>query len=183
LLAFLTSFEGKSQDSTLRFEVQDTFVKVKHSPTRAALLSAIVPGMGQIYNKKYWKVPLIYGGLGALGYYIVHFNNLHRQYLNAYIQYKKFGNSEPLYHLPKFAPEYQIEAQLKYYKDTYGRWRDMDVMFFGAVYILNIIDATVDAYLFNYDISEDLSLRIEPALINTYASKGAPGLKLCLKIW
>jgi hypothetical protein len=183
ILFFLTIQVGKSQD-TIRSDVKDTIVMFSHSPTRAAIMSAVVPGMGQIYNKKYWKVPLVYGGLGTLGYFIIHFNNLYQKYLNAYIQYNKFGNKLILHDLPNFNFEYpDVNRQLVWYKDTYRRWRDMDIMLFGAVYILNIIDATVDAYLFNYDISEDLSIRIEPTFINTYASKGTPGFKLSLKLW
>jgi hypothetical protein len=198
LLVFLATSVGKTQDTithvhkdtisqiikdTIPPEIQDTFVKVHHSPTRAAILSAVMPGMGQIYNKKAWKVPFIYGGLGVLGYYIVKFNNLYLQYQNAYVQYYKFTNVEILKTLPRFSFENDIKRQLVWYKDTYRRWRDMDVLLFGAVYILNIIDATVDAYLFNYDISQDLSLRLEPTLINTYSFKGTPGLKLSLKLW
>lgn len=189
LIAFLLVFKGNAQDSiakvtgdTVIHNIKDSILQFHHSPTRAAILSAVLPGAGQIYNRKAWKVPLLYAGFGTLGYFIVKFNNLYREYQNAYIQYYKFNNSEILKTLPRFRINSDIKAQFDWYKNTYRRWRDMDIMLFGAVYILNIIDATVDAYLFNYDISDDLSLRLEPTLINTYANKGTPGLKLCLKL-
>jgi hypothetical protein len=191
-LAFLSPQVGKAQDTlhvkvkaqdTLRLDVKDTIFKIRHYPTRAAILSAVLPGSGQIYNKKYWKLPLIYGGMGVLGYYIIHFNNLYQKYLNAYIRYNKFGDKSLLIGLPKFSETSDINRQLVWYKDNYRRYRDMDVLLLGAVYVLNIIDATVDAYFFNYDISDDLSLRIEPTIINSYASKVTPGLKLSLNVW
>jgi hypothetical protein len=172
---------GKTQD-TLRTDIKDTVPMFRHSPTRAAILSAVMPGMGQIYNKKYWKLPFIYGGMGTLGYFVVHWNNLYQKYLNAYIHYNKFKDESVLDGLPNFNKKWDINTQLNWYKDTYRRWRDLCFLFTGAIYMLNIIDATVDAYLFNYDISADLSMRIEPTMINTYARETAPGIKLSFSL-
>jgi len=183
---FLSLSGSRAQDTiqyigsdTLRFEVQDTVFTPKHSPTRAAILSAVMPGMGQIYNKKYWKLPLVYGGLGVCGYFIVHFNNIYNQYLNAYVLYNKNpSNTSVLDGLPLFNKTWDINRQLIFYKDNNRRYRDLNVLIFCGVYVLNIIDATVDAYLFNYDISDDLSLRIQPTMINNFANISSPGLKL-----
>jgi hypothetical protein len=191
ILGFLTIQVGKTQDTlrteikdTLRTEIKDTVPMFRHSPTRAAILSAVVPGMGQIYNKKYWKLPLIYGGIGTLGYFVVHWNNLYQKYLNAYIHYNKFNKDESVLDgLPiKINKSWDINTQLNWYKDNYRRWRDLCALFAGAIYVLNIIDATVDAYLFNYDISADLSMRIEPAMINTYARQATPGIRLSFSL-
>jgi hypothetical protein len=133
--------------------------------------------MGQLYNKKYWKLPLIYGGMGTVGYYIIHFNNLYQQYQHAYVRYNKYGKKDVLVDLPRFNMDWDINRQLVFYKDNYRRYRDLNVLIMGGIYVLNIIDATVDAYLFNYDISNKISLHIEPTMINNYASLAAPGLK------
>lgn len=170
------SFQSKD---TLRTDISDTVTVKYHSPTRAALLSAVFPGMGQIYNRKYWKLPLVYGGLGTLGYLVVHYNKLYQQYHDAYVQYYKYGNTEILYTLPKFNMSYSISRQLEFYKKTYRRYRDMDILLFCGVYMLNIIDATVDGYLLNYDISDKLSMHVEPALVNgSLACNPSLGLKL-----
>jgi hypothetical protein len=184
---------GSAQD-TIRFEVKDTLVKIKHSPTRAAMLSAVFPGMGQMYNKRYWKVGVLYAGMGTLVYFIGHFNNLYNDYLNAYIHYNKFGDISPLRNLENYKTIYKanpnffntkenVNRFLTIYKDNYRRYRDMDVLILAGVYLLNIIDATVDAYFFNYDISNNLSLKVQPALINNQAYSGATfGLKLCFSL-
>jgi len=183
LLLFLSNSSTLKAQDSLRFEVADSIKKFPHSPTRAAILSAVLPGLGQIYNKKYWKLPLIYGGLITTGYYFIKFNNLYQQYLNAYIRYNKYEDLSVLDNLPNFRKDYvDIKKALEFYKDTRRRYRDLNVLIFGGIYMLNIIDAAVDAYLFNYDISDELSLRIEPTVINNFAFNCAPGLKLSFSL-
>lgn len=190
-LIFISLSFCKAQDSislqtpdTIRVEgVPDTIISFKHSPTRAAVLSAVLPGMGQVYNKKFWKVPLIYGGLITTGYFINHWNKSYQLYLKALIEYRRSGkdiNSLTSYNFDWVSiPGINIDGSLSGRKDQYRNWRDLNVLIMAGVYFLNIIDATVDAYLFNYDISDDLSLRIEPAVLNLQANQGgAFGLKL-----
>lgn len=172
-----------SAQDTIRFEVSDTLKSLKHSPTRAAILSAVFPGMGQIYNKKYWKVPILYAGLVTTAYFILHFNNLYTDYLNGYINYSKYKDINAIQHLKKINFNYpDINVQLVFYKDIYRRYRDLDVLIFGGIYLLNIIDATVDAYFFNYDISDDLSMRVQPTYIQGQVNQGAFGIRLCFSI-
>lgn len=128
-----------------------------HSPRKAAYL-AIVPGLGQIYNKKYWKVPIVYAGFGTLAYFI-HFNQ------KGYLKWKQAYIDFPDYDL-----EYDFPLTLEQIdrtKNSYKRYRDLSIIGTAGFYILQIIDATVDAYLFDWDISEDLSMKLEPALIQS----------------
>ncbi len=133
-----------------------------HSPNKATFYSAILPGMGQIYNGKYWKVPIIYAGIGGLIYY-TNFNNYkYNEYKEAYdIQYRiEHGETE----LEPIKPRASA-ATLKNQKDYWKRSRNLTIISLGFLYVAQIIDADVDAHLFDYDMSEDLSLRFDPIII------------------
>lgn len=160
----------------------DTTAKslVLHSPRKAALYSAVIPGMGQAYNKKYWKIPIVYAGFGAMGYFI-HFNSSHfTQYKQSLIDFNDDDPSsnsyldllgsgiDPGYFDPSLgSPNYSssnedwFRKQLESGMDYYKRYRDLSVILTFAWYALNIIDATVDGYLYTYDMSEDLSFYID----------------------
>lgn len=139
--------------------------KKPHSPQKATIMSACLPGLGQFYNGKWWKVPIVYAGLGGLGYLV--YNNYYEytSYLHAY----EFQTGD----LPEGVTLNQHEidlantyssSQLQTKKESYRR----DFEFYGiltvAWYGLNIVDACVDGHLYNYDISDDLSLSIDPYL-------------------
>jgi len=126
----------------------------KHSPHKAAMYSALVPGLGQIYNERYWKLPIIYGAAGVLIYAFDFNNDRYNRYKNAYADmdagkitsFEGFTDKDVLLRL----------------KDNYRRNCDLNVIIMAGVYLLNVVDATVDAHLFDYDISDDLSLNIQP---------------------
>ncbi len=129
-----------------------------HSPTLASLLSMAIPGAGQVYNKKYWKVPVIYGLGGYLTYAAMHNGKEYNRFKTAYL-YATDGD-------PSTVDEFNGEIpddQLLYYKDTYRHQRDLNIIGIMVIYIMNIVDASVDAHFFDYDISDDLSLKITPA--------------------
>ena len=139
-------------------------IKKPHSPTKAAIMSACLPGLGQIYNRKWWKVPIVYAGLGGLGY--MAYNNYYEysSYRNAY----KFKTSN---HEEVTLSQYELElankysdGQLQTYKDSYQRNFELFTIITVAWYGLNILDACVDGHLYSYDISDDLSLSIDPYL-------------------
>ena len=132
----------------------------KKNPKVASLLSAAVPGLGQIYNEQYWKVPIIYGGFGTMAYF-VKFNDVeYQKWLTAY-QYRTDEDSLTIDNYPMASTE-----QLKKLKDEWRRYRDLNYIGIFVLYFLNVIDASVDAHLFDYDISDDLTLHIEPAYID-----------------
>lgn len=170
-------------------------VPFKPDPNKAVLYSAIFPGLGQIYNRKYWKLPLVYGGFLGFAYAITWNGRQYNDYTGAY---KAIMRSDPL------APEnFKIwsvfirrgltadnisEAQIATYKnsfrrqrDAYRRYRDLSIIGAVALYGLCMIDAYVDANLFDFDISPDLSLRVEPQVQNDVFSQKSFGVQCSFK--
>ncbi len=130
-----------------------------HSPNRAALYSAILPGLGQAYNRKCWKVPVVYAGFGVMYYFINSNNSEYLKFKDAYT-YKSSTNPDPsLYN--EYVDKYPLTS-LQDGKVYYRRNRDLSIIIASFWYLLNITDAAVDAYLFDYDVSPDLSLKISP---------------------
>jgi hypothetical protein len=135
-----------------------------HSPRKAAFYSAVLPGLGQIYNREYWKLPLIYAALGiTTGTYIFNMNK-YRTYRNAY-RIRVDGNADTV---DEFVGLYS-DAGLKYLRDGYREYVDYSVLVFILAYGLNIIDATVFAHLRDFDMSDDLSMKIVPTVIDNRA--------------
>jgi len=128
-----------------------TAQEVFKSPKKAAFLS-LIPGGGQIYTKKYWKVPIIYSALATSGFYIHENNKNYKYYRETYLN-RINGISDNT--------EY-TNSELITLKDYYKRNREISIMLFSLAYILNIVDASVNAHLFQYDIDENISLKIEP---------------------
>ena len=146
-------------------EVKVPKAKKPHNPKKATIMSACLPGLGQIYNRKWWKVPIIYAGIGGIGYKSL---SNHREYiscLNAY-KYKSDpeGYSGPLTQHEKDLAERYGKEQLQAYKESYRHDFELYTIILAAWYGLNIIDACVDGHLYNYDISDDLSFSIDPML-------------------
>ncbi len=147
-------------------------VSKKHSPKKAALLSAACPGLGQIYNKKYWKLPIIYVGFGALAYSI----NLNQ------VKYKKYLYDLKDSYNSTYTGVYTTD-QLSSLQHYYHRYRDLSVIGAAALYLFNIVDASVDAHLFTFDVSDNLSFQLHPTLINTaYVNQYSTGLALTIKL-
>jgi hypothetical protein len=149
-----------------------------HSPQKAALLSAVVPGLGQIYNKKYWKVPIVLGGFVTLAYLVQRNDKLYKIWRQAYIDFGTPEYKSPL--------NYQLDKeQVNLGKDFYKRQKELSIIATAGFYVLQIIDATVDGYLFTWSVGEDLSLKLEPA-IQTFpnytclTSTNTFGLRACL---
>jgi hypothetical protein len=140
-----------------------------HSPHTAIMHSLLIPGWGQVYNHHWWKVPVIYGALGALGYYIIWNNTQYAEFL-ALSQYREHGVTPGLKD-PYYA-EYQLYAgypsQALYdQKDYYRRNRDLDILGVFAAWGINVIDAYIDAKFESaYTVDRNLSMKITPALLN-----------------
>lgn len=136
-------------------------------PGRASLYSAMVPGLGQIYNRDYWKLPIYYGGFIASGYFIVSNHSQYQHYKNLYYTSsdKAHPNSE------KYNPQ-----TMKYYMDAYRRYRDYSILAGILVYALNVIDANVFAHLQDFDVSDDLA-----ASFNGGVGASVIGLQLSFK--
>jgi hypothetical protein len=152
-------------------------IKEVHSPGKAVLYSAILPGLGQAYNRKYWKIPIIYAGVGVITYFIIFNQQQYSLYNNALIE--RTNNVID----PKFSV--YSNTDLSSLVDYYHRDRDLSIICAAGLYVLNLIDAEVDAQLFSFNISDDLSMHLTPrfdmytAFNNAYIT---PGLSLCLKL-
>jgi Family of unknown function (DUF5683) len=183
---FISADSNNTTTVTVDTTKDGTKSKVKvYSPRKAAIRSAILPGLGQIYNKKYWKLPIVYGALGvSAGVFFFNFGS----YKDTRFAYKaKYNASLPtathtdtlqLLKIKSPLERYSLET-LRYYRDQYRRDIDYSALFFIILWGLNVVDATVDAHLKAFDVSPDLSLRIKPGRSQM---AGTNGLSLVLTI-
>jgi hypothetical protein len=155
-------------------KLTDTISKRKeHYPQKATMYSAVLPGLGQAYNHKYWKIPIFYAGAGVLGYYIWFTNDQYKYYKQKYEQ-EVFKNSSDTRYRDAYGNA----------RDTYRKWRDEDIVFLGILYVVNIIDAMADGYFKDFDVNNDLTLKIQPSIIPLPAStvnNYSLGLKLSFR--
>ena len=143
---------------------------------KATWLAVIFPGGGQIYNKKYWKLPIIYGGFAGCAYALSWNNKMYKDYSQAYMDLMDDNENTNSYLdlLPPNAnyTDSQLQSVLKKRKDMNRRYRDMSIFAFIGVYLVSIIDAYVDAELSSFDITPDLSMKVEPTIINNRTQAG-----------
>ncbi len=155
-------------------------IEIEAMPRRAALKSAMLPGLGQIYNKRWWKVPLVYGGFVGIGL-VFEFN---QRYYKIFLKEAQFRQENPgKTENPLFAP-YTTEGIISI-KDSYRRDRDLSVLGGLGFYAITIIDAYVDAKFFRFDISDELTLRVNPTIhqaVPVHASAFAPVIGIRFKI-
>ena len=147
------------------------------NPKRALWLALVIPGGGQIYNRKYWKLPLVYGGFIGCLYAMSWNNTMYKDYSQAYQDLMDKDPNTQSYnqflHLgTQITPQNETRYQdiFRKRKDKYRRWRDLSFFVMIGVYALSVIDAYVDAELSVFDISKDLSLKVEPTVINNHSS-------------
>ncbi|MFC6269550.1 DUF5683 domain-containing protein [Frigoriflavimonas asaccharolytica] len=146
--------------------VNAPFSKPKFSPTKAGLYSAVLPGLGQYYNKKYWKIPIVLGAIGTGVGFTIFFDNRYRQYRDAFIA-ELNGVPHEFSNIPGITKE-----ALGNFQDQQKRYRDYSIAITSLVYILNIVDAVVDAHL--YEGRNDPDLVIMPTVIqNQYGFQPA----------
>ena len=156
------------------------------------MYAAVLPGLGQVYNRKYWKLPFLYGGAVALGY-CIHFNNkYYKKYSSAYrdflIQdpnnksYMEFVNKAHLTE-DEVLNTYSLWFQnaLKNKKDYYRRYRDLSIFGMIGLYLVQIIDACVDAHFYNFDVSDDLSIALLPEVSPSNGGTFGAGIALNIK--
>ena len=146
------------------------------SPKTASILSAVLPGAGQVYNQKYWKVPVVYAALGTTVYFIDFNTKKYRTFRNEYVA--RLDGDASTTPSAEYASldDSQIETAKVYYK----RMLDISYASLGIVYLLNIVDASVDAHLFTFDVSEDLSLNWQPNSTIGIDNHTYTGVKLSL---
>lgn len=174
-------------------------IKMEFKPDpKKAVLMALIPGLGQIYNRKFWKLPIVYGGLMGCMYAVTWNNRNYQDYSTAYKDIM-MDAEEPNRPVEEFHTSWQdflgvgydpkewvtntnFQTQLKNRKDYYRRYRDLSIIITVGVYALSIIDAYVDAQLFDFDISPDLSMHWEPSVTpQTAYSSRSYGLNCSIK--
>ena len=161
-------------------------------PQKALWLAMVIPGGGQIYNRKYWKLPIFYGGfLGCI--YAMRWNNMmYKDYSQAYLDIMDDDPTTESYnsflHLGVTITDSnkeRFQSLFKSRKDRYRRWRDLSFFCLIGVYVLSVIDAYVDAELSVFDMSDDLSLKVRPTVIqnqqtNNPLQGNSPGVQIAL---
>jgi len=172
------------QDTTLRLIggtiKVDTVQREKHSPRKAAIRSAILPGWGQFYNKKYWKIPIVYTAIGIPTYLFFDNKNWYNKTRTAARMIALTDTIGFRERVDKrlhifFTTPNSIGALLNY-RNEFRRDMDYSVLFVLLFWGLNVIDATVDAHLKGFDVGDDLSLKIKPTII----TGNTPGISLVL---
>ena len=150
------------------FAKNDSIVmQERHNPKKATIYSAVLPGLGQAYNKKYWKIPIVYAGIGTI-YYIADMNgDSYRAYRDAF-DYKSGIKTDVDDDIKSIASRYSNENLISI-RDYYRRNMELSWIIMAIWYGVNIIDACVDAHFFEYDIGDDLTLKIEPMIQTNYA--------------
>ncbi|MBX0292969.1 hypothetical protein K3G63_21175 [Hymenobacter sp. HSC-4F20] len=152
-------------------------------PQKAALLALMLPGAGQIYNHRYWKLPLVYGAIGGTGYGLYFYQKAFKEYKQGKAELANLpaGTSPSILSGPRVRLETSaanVEAGLVGYR----RYRDTFIAYTAVAYGITILDALVDAHLRDFDISDDLALRLEPALLPTATPLPGTGLALTLHL-
>ncbi len=153
-------------------------IQTEHSPRRAAILSAVLPGTGQAYNRKYWKMPIVYAA-GITGGYMIHTNAREwRRFRQAFI-YRNDDNPDTVDEFPVYSSQ-----QLQVFRDNYRRNLELSVILTTAFYLLQILDATVDAHLFDFDVTNQLTLSGRPTVIpsNVVGNSFSAGVSLTLSL-
>lgn len=178
----------------------EQIIKKPHSPHKATIMAMVLPGSGQIYNGQWWKVPILYGGIGATVYGISWNSRQFNKYKTAFVDYSVYLEDkakDPELPYPEnpswdkvyvggdvesFTPQQQsnFKKQLQNKKDNFKRNRDLLYITMGAIYALQIIDACVFAHFYDFEIDEDLSLNVQPVSFYSPAGGGMVGLSLTL---
>jgi len=154
LIGTVSLFAQAKKDTVLVVKDTTAYKEIDPlTPAKAAFYSAILPGLGQAYNKKYWKIPLVYGAIGTSLYFYIDNNKKYHDYRDAYKR-RLEGYNDDNY---QFLDESRLIAGQKFYQ----RNRDLSALFVVGFYVLNIIDANVDAALIQFNVNERLSMRPE----------------------
>jgi len=171
-----TSAQASKQNTVLSDTLKIELIK-PHAPNKAVLFSAIVPGLGQAYNKKYWKMPIIYAAIGTSLYFGLSNQRSFKKYKTAYTN-RLDNNIRTLDEFDGLLTNAGLEANIDYYQ----RNRDLAFIVGGIFYVLNIVDAAVDAQLFNFPKNDNLSFNLQPNLELTQNNQLSKGFKLVINL-
>ena len=189
LLAIVTVLSASAQDSvavdtgdSLLIDGRDTLALTsyasRYDPRKALLYAAIVPGLGQIYNKKYWKLPLVWGGMIAIGYAINFYQDGYTTYKAKLYYNLENGAEQDEESIP---PDTYTTGNYRKIVDQYKRERDFMIILMGGVYLLQMIDAHVDAHLKEFDLNPKLQLSVRPTVEQSDLIGKTSGVSVVLK--
>jgi len=161
----------------------------EHSPKFAGISSAIIPGAGQIYNKKYWKFPIVYSAGATAGFFIYYNYTIYKNFRDAYVFANDLDASNDIIsfsvwtpiHKETYYPSLYDLGRMAEIQEIYRKYLDLSVISAVAVYGFNILDAVVDAHLFKFNVNDDLSFNLHPAFFNSPDGKACTSLTLQLK--
>ncbi|WP_101689246.1 DUF5683 domain-containing protein [Dysgonomonas massiliensis] len=174
---YIILIDSISRDSLPKLEIKEEInpynlikPEFKPNPTKAVIYSAIFPGLGQAYNRKYWKLPIVYGGFLGVVYAFTWNGRYYSDYADAFSDLALGKGDSWKDFLPNASNDIQFNPQerqryqdlLKRKRDFYRRYRDLSIIVGAGLYVLCMIDAYVDAQLFDFDMSEDLSMTVAP---------------------
>lgn len=177
LVIFLITELGFSQTLESDTIVLDSVKTRKHSPTKATLMSMAVPGLGQVYNKKYWKLPIIYGGIGTSLYFAFSNNKEYKRFRSAYL----IRIDDDVATVDEFEG-ILTDANIRTNMDVYRRNRDFSYIIAGLIYVFNIVDATVDAHLFTFPVNDNLTFHFQPSMQLTDNKNLSKGFSLIITL-
>ncbi len=154
----------------------------RYDPGKAILYAAVLPGLGQVYNKKYWKLPLVYGGFYAIGYGLNFYSDLHTEYRGYLFQNleERIGENSTNPNLPHKMRNITT-ATLRNQVDRLRRERDFMIILMGGMYILQMIDAHVDAHLKEFDLNPRLQVSLEPSIEANQLTGRTTGVALVVR--
>ncbi len=180
IVIVFASKESNAQSSKRDTVLSDT-LKIElikpHSPNKAALFSTIVPGLGQAYNKKYWKMPIIYAAIGTSLYFGFSNNRNFKKYKTAYT-IRLDNDLKTTDEFDGLLTDAGLEANIEFHQ----RNRDLAFIVAGIFYIFNIVDAAVDAHLFSFPKNDNLSFNLQPNLELTHNNQVSKGFKLVINL-
>jgi hypothetical protein len=185
LILIFSAFDGFSQqskaDSVFIYSELDQIETINTvsdlDPNRAAILSAVLPGLGQAYNNQYWKLPFIYGGGILIGHYIKYNHELYHEFRNSLI-----AEADGLDNTDNPYADYWGSTALTRNRDSFRRNRDLLILIAGAFYILNIVDAHVAAHLNEFNVNDNLSLKVAPTIQSSPVFSPTLGISLALRV-
>ncbi len=169
-----------SKDTLQKVVGKDTLEIIpKHSPKKATIRSAMLPGWGQAYNREYWKIPIVYGAIGVTAGFYIYNNIWYKKTKKAYVI--RLTNDTANYSsIDKKLEPLGVES-LRFYRNSFRRDRDYAVLYFFIAWALNVVDATVFGHLKDFDVSRDLSIKFKP-LFNASPYGNTTGLSLTLGV-
>ncbi|MCK5821628.1 MAG: hypothetical protein KAH17_07075 [Bacteroidales bacterium] len=175
----------KAQKKIDEWKLMQVIKSEEHSAQKSTLYSAVIPGWGQAYNKKYWKVPIVWAGIGGISYFIYTNHSGYNRYKFYYIMLSEYPDSKItsiINNKPASWDHDDLDRILNNIS-SFRKNRDLSVIVLLAWWGLNVVDANVDGHFFNFDIDEDLSLNLSPLTIRMAGNRQAVGINLCLNMY